>query len=141
MAQLTATQADKLNRMHPTMQEMSFGTAVYETSVYSPVIFKKDITGAANSTPLAAFTAPFAMQIVDIIVQATATVSNGTVTPKKGTDTICTAIACAADGAVTHMSAGTTAPARLILAAGDVVNLVTANANDRGIVTIIGIRL
>ena len=49
-------------------------------------------------------------------------------------------LACADDKAVTHMSAGAVVAA-LELAAGDVVNLSTANAGDRGIVTFIGVRL
>jgi len=118
------------------MQEVKGGNMM----VYAPVIFRYEIAAAANSTAAQAFVAPFAMRIVDIIVEATATVSGGTVTPKKATTAMCTAIACAADKAVTHMSAGAVVAA-LALAAGDVVNLTTANAGDRGIVTFIGIRL
>lgn len=125
-----------INGMNPTAEKAKLG----DMATYAPVIFRKEITGAANSTAVQAFTAPFAMRIVDIIVEATATVSGGTVTPKKGTTAMCTAIACAADKAVTHMSAGAVVAA-LALAAGDVVNLVTANAGDRGIVTFIGARL
>lgn len=125
-----------INGMNPTAEKAKLG----DMATYAPVIFRKEITGAANSTAVQAFTAPFAMRIVDIIVEATATVSGGTVTPKKGTTAMCTAIACAADKAVTHMSAGAVVAA-LALAAGDVVNMTTANAGDRGIVTFIGARL
>ena len=140
MAQMSTTTRDRLNKLNPDFQRAQVGPTLYEASQYSPVIFRKAITAAANSTALAAFTAPFAMRIVDIIVEATATVSGGTVTPKKGTTAMCTAIACAADKAVTHMSAGAVVAA-LELAAGDVVNLSTAGAGDRGIVTFIGVRL
>ena len=133
---MSETNRDKLNRLNPDFQEMKAGNMM----VYSPVIFKKDITAAANATAVTAFTAPFAMQIVDVIVQATATSGGGAITPRNGADAMCTAIACATDGAVTHMSAGTTTPARLVLAAGDSVTLIAAGANDRGIVTIIGVR-
>jgi hypothetical protein len=54
---------------------------------------------------------------------------------------MCTAIACATDGTVIHMSAGTTTETNLVLAAGDTVNVDAANAADRGIVTFIGIRV
>lgn len=140
MAQMSTTTRDRLNKLNPEFQRAQVGTTLYEASHYSPVIFRKEIAAAANSTALAAFTAPFAMRIVDIIVEATATVSDGTVTPKKGTTAMCTAIACETDKAVTHMSAGAVVAA-LELAAGDVVNLSTANAGDRGIVTFIGVRL
>lgn len=140
MAQMSTITRDRLNKLNPEFQRAQVGTTLYEASQYSPVIFRKEIAAAANSTALAAFTAPFAMRIVDIIVEATATVSGGTVTPKKGTTAMCAAIACAADKAVTHMSAGAVVAA-LELAAGDVVNLSTVNAGDRGIVTFIGVRL
>lgn len=140
MAQMSTITRDRLNKLNHDFQRAQVGTTLYEASQYSPVIFRKEIAAAANSTALAAFTAPFAMRIVDIIVEATATVSGGAVTPKKGTTAMCTAIACAADKAVTHMSAGAVVAA-LELAAGDVVNLSTANAGDRGIVTFIGVRM
>lgn len=140
MAKMTTETRDRLDKMNPEFERGEVGTTLYETSEYAPVIFRKEITAAANSTALAAFTAPFAMRIVDIIVEATATVSGGTVLPKKGTTAMCTAIACATDKAVTHVSAGAVVAA-LELAAGDVVNLVTANAGDRGIVTFIAVRL
>ena len=35
MAQVTAAAADKLNRMHPTFQELQFGTAAY-VSIHTP---------------------------------------------------------------------------------------------------------
>ena len=109
---------------------------------YSPAIFKYDIS-ADTSTAKAAFVAPFAMQIVDITVNCQATVSNGTVTPRKATDAMCTAIACATDGVVSRLAAGTVVAnaARLILAKGDTVNVITANAGDRCIVTFLAVRL
>lgn len=125
-----------LNDMNPTAEKVKLG----DMAVYAPVIFRKAITAAANATAVEAFVAPFAMRIVDIIVEATADSGSGTVTPKKGTTAMCTAIACATDKAVTHMSAGAVVAA-LELAAGDVVNLSTAGATDRGIVTFIGVRL
>lgn len=125
-----------LNKMNPDCQKTKAGDAL----AYAPAIFRKAITAAANSTAVQAFVAPFAMRIVDIIVEGTATVTNGAVTPKKGTTAMCTAIACAADKAVTHMSAGAVVAA-LELAAGDVVNMTTANAGDRGIVTFLAVRL
>lgn len=102
--------------------------------------------GAFNAAPVAIFTAPFAMRIDDVIVNAQATEGSGVATIYKATDAICTAIACAADGAVTHMSAGATAAnkARLVLAGGDVVNVQASGgtaANIRGIITVLGHRV
>lgn len=140
MAQMSTITRDRLNDLNPEFERAAVGTTLYEASAYSPVIFQKTIAAAANATAVEAFVAPFAMRIVDIIVEATATSSSGAVTPKKGAVAMCTAIACAADKAVTHMTAGAVVAA-LALAAGDVVNLSTAGAGDRGVVTFIGVRL
>ena len=108
----------------------------------SPAVFTRAIT-ADTTTAAVAFVAPFAMQIVDIAVLAQATSAGGTVTPRKGTDAMCTAIAMAVDGAMTRLSAGAVVAnaARLILAKGDTVNVITNGAADRGIVTFTAVRL
>lgn len=142
MSRLTAIQAAKIDRMNPDAQAAQLGSSVKETQDYAPVIIGFDITADATGAPTA-FVAPFAMRIVDIIVWAKATEGGGAITPLKGSDAMCTAIACATDGAVTHMSAGAVVAnaARLTLAAGDVVKVDAANAADRGTVTFIGIRV
>ena len=145
MAMMTAAQADKLNRMNPTTQEMSLGTTLYEASE-TQVCAYSVLKSADFSTASAIFVAPYAMRIVDVIVEAHATEGSGTAKILKGTDEICTAIACAADGAVTHMSAGATVAtvARRLLAAGDTVNVQAAGgtaANIKGRITVIALRV
>ncbi len=142
MSRLTENQAKKIDVMNPDAQAAQLGSSLKETQDYAPVIISYDITADATDAPTA-FVAPFAMRIVDIIVWAKATVGGGAITPQKGSDAMCTAIACAADGAVTHMSAGAVVAnaARLTLAAGDAVKVDAANAADRGTVTFIGIRV
>jgi hypothetical protein len=110
---------------------------------YSPAVFKYNVA-ADTSTAAVAFVAPFAMEIFDIIVNAQATSGSGTITPRKGaTDAMCTAIACATDGVVSHMAAGTVVAnaARLILAKGDSVYVIANGSTDRGIVTFMAARL
>jgi len=113
-----------------------------ELNKYSPVIVKYDITADATGG-VTMLTAPFAMQILDFTVLAQATSASGTVTPRKATNAMCTAITMATDGSVARMTAGAVVAnaARLILAKGDTVTLVTNGANDRGIVTLIGVRV
>lgn len=103
-------------------------------------------TAAFSAAPALIFTAPYAMRIDDVIVNAQATEGSGVATVYKGTDAICTAIACAADGAVTHMSAGAVVAnkARLVLAAGNTVNVQASGGtatNIRGIITVLGHRV
>ena len=89
-----------------------------ELNQYSPVIIPY-AADSDHSTAKAAFVAPFAM---------------------------CTGITCAADGAVSRLSAGAVVAndARLTLAAGDTVKILSSGgtaANTRGHVTFIGVRL
>ena len=132
---MSETNREILNSYHPTAQKVKLG----DMATYAPVVFTYEITADATGNPVA-FTAPFAMQIDDIHVIAKATVSGGTVTPKKGTDAICTAIACAVDGVLARMAAGVD-DTKLTLATGDTFNVDTANAGDRGIVVVMGHRV
>jgi hypothetical protein len=124
----------KLNNMNPTFQELNAGNAV----AYAPVAFSYDQAAAANAAAVTILTAPFAMRITDILVEGK-NAEAAVVTVRKGTDEICTAIT-AADGTLIHMTAGVVA-ARLVLAAGDIVTMQTANAASRSRVTIIGMRV
>jgi hypothetical protein len=121
------------------------GLTANQTLNLSPVVLSYEIAADATGAPVA-FIAPCNMYVVDIIVEARATSGGATVsilnagTAGSGTDAMCTAIACAADGAVTHMSAGAD-DTKLILPVKTYVK-VDASANDvRGRVTFIGIRV
>jgi len=146
MAQLSTRTRDILDKSSlPEFQESGLGTTLYEASQYAPVIFTKAITSSA-ATAVLAFVAPFAMRVIDVIVQAQVTETNGTLQPLKAATGMCTAIACETDGAVVHMSAGATTAtaANRLLASGDVVNLIatgTTAANVRGIATFICARV
>lgn len=142
---ITAIEAEKITRMHPDAQAIGLGAKVKDIQDYAPVAITFAITADATGEPVA-FTAPFAMEIVDVIVQARAAATGQTVTPinagpaGSATDAMCTAIACAADGVVAHMAAGAAAT-KLRLAAGDIVK-VNASANTvRGLVTFLAVRV
>ena len=138
MSQITAAKADKLNRMHPTFQEMQFGTDVYEISRYSPVIISTAVTAAANSTAKSV-TIPFAMRVLFVVTECTAASVSGTLTLRKATTAISNAMECATDNKVVYSAS--IDDAQSTLAAGDNVNIIANGANDRGVVTIIGIRV
>ena len=138
MSQITAAKADKLNRMHPTFQEMQFGTDVYEISQYSPVIISTAVTAAANSTAKSV-TIPFAMRVLFVVTECTAASVSGTLTLRKATTAISDAMECATDKKVVYSAS--IDDAQSTLAAGDNVNIIANGANDRGVVTIIGIRV
>lgn len=144
MSILTAIQAAIVNKMHPDAQKVALGDSIRETQRYAPVAINYEIAADATGAPTA-FTAPFAMDIVDIIVQARATSSAATVSPinagtGSGTDIMCTAIACATDGVVSHMAAGAD-DAQLRLEAGDVIKVDASAAAVRALITFVGVRV
>ena len=140
MNQLTAVEAKRLDRSNPELERVSAFQKINERQTGGVVAFTLDKSEAEfSSKAVAVFTAPYAMRIIDVIATGWADVVGGTAKIMKGTDEICTAIACAADGAVTHMSAGAN-KARMVLAAGDVINAQAAGgtaANIRGIITVV----
>ena len=123
------------------------GTAASTPAVATVIAYTLDRSATAFSAATAAvFTAPYAMRIDEVIVNAQATEGSGVVTVRKGSDAICTAIACDTDGAVVRMSAGAVVAnkARLVLAAGDVISAQASGGtatNIRGIITVMGHRI
>lgn len=147
MNMLTSNEVARLDGANPEFERATPFAKMADGFAGNLVSFTLDKSaGAFNAAAVPVFTAPYAMRIIDVIVNAQATEGSGTAQILKGTDQICTAIACAADGAVTHMSAGALVAnkARLVLAAGDVVKALAAGgtaANIRGIITVVGQRL
>lgn len=144
MNQLTAVEAKRIDRSNPELERVSAFQKINERITGGVVAYTLDKSaGAFNAAAVPVFTAPFAMRIIDVIVTGQVTETNGAVTVYKGTDAIGTAIACAADGAVSHLAAGVAVAnkALMVLAAGDVVNAQVTAGTDatlvRGIVTVV----
>ena len=125
----------------------NFGAEATAPAVSTVTAYTLDKSAAAfNAAAVEVFTAPYAMRIIDAIALAQADSASGTVKVMKGTDEICTALVCAVDGVPSHMVAGAVVAnkARMVLAAGDKINVQAAGGtatNIRGIVTIIGHRI
>src|SRR5512133_2831233 len=100
MAMFSSTETARLDDSNPEFER----AGAFARLAYSPVLITYSVAADSTGNPVA-FTAPFAMRIVDIIVEAQATSGGATLTFTNGASAMCTAIACAADGAVTHMSA------------------------------------
>ena len=143
MNQLTAVEAKRLDRSNPELERVSAFQKINERQTGGVVAFTLDKSdGAFNTEAAPVFTAPYAMRIIDAIVTGCADVVGGTAKIMKGANEICTAIACAADGVVTHMSAGAVVAnkAHMVLAAGDVINAQAAGGTAtsiRGIITVV----
>ena len=121
------------------------GLTANQTIDLAPVIVSYEISSDATGSPVA-FVSPCDMYIVDIIVEGRATSGAATVNvinagiAGSATDAVCTAIACAADGAVTHMSSGAD-DTKLIVTKGTIVKVDASAADVRGRVTFIGVRV
>jgi hypothetical protein len=137
MAQMTTKTRDRLDKLNPDFERDKVGTSIYEASVYAPVIFTFDQTTAANAAAQTAFTAPFPLRIVDVIVEGK-NAEAAVVTCRKNTTAMATAIT-AANQAMVHVSAGIVT-AELEFAAGDIFTIQTGHANSRCRVTVIAIR-
>lgn len=135
MSMFSTNEAKRLDDSNPEFERAGAFTRL----AYAPVIITYQISANATGNPTA-FVAPFAMRIVDIIVEAQATSGGATLAFTNGSTAMCTAIACAADGGVTHLSAGAVS-AELLLAAGDVIHVDASAANVLGLVTFIGYKV
>ena len=122
-----------LNDMNPTAEKVKLG----DMAVYAPVIFTYDQTTAANGAAQTVFTAPFALRVVDIIVEGKYAEA-AVVTFDNGTTQMATAIS-AANQAVAHLAAGVVT-AELEFAAGDIMTMQTGASASRCRVTVIAIR-
>jgi len=149
---LTNAERRKIDNMSPEMKGTSLGSEV--GGVQDEIGYGVDISGVDVSIPIlitAEVTAdatlgqnifnancPFPIKIIDVIVEARATVGGGTLTLSDGSNNITDAIACAVD--TTKTLAGTIDDAYSTIARGGSLVVTAANAGDRGLVTIIARR-
>jgi hypothetical protein len=147
MNMITATEIARLDGSNPEFERATPFAKMADGFTGNVVAYTLDKSaGAFNDAAVEVFTAPYAMRIIDAIALAQADSESGTVKVMKGTDDICTALVCAVNGVPSHMVAGSTAAtkARMVLAAGDKINVQAAGgtaANIRAITTIICQRL
>lgn len=106
-------------------------------------LFVQVVPITADASAAISFVMLETIEILDVIVQARALAASSTLQLRTAADTaISSAIACAADGAVTHTA--TLDDAVSIVTKGQTLEIIAASgtpANARGLVTIIGRRL
>jgi len=147
MNMLTSNEIARLDGSNPEFERATPFAKMADGFAGNVVAYTLDKSaGPFNAAAVEVFTAPYAMRIIDAIALAQADSTSGTVKVMKGTDEICTALVCAVDGVPSHIVAGSTAAnkARMVLAAGDKINVQAAGgsaANIRAITTIICQRL
>lgn len=147
MNMLTSNEIARLDGANPEFERATPFAKIADGFAGNVVAYTLDKSAAPFSAAAAeVFTAPYAMRIIDAVALAQADSASGTVKVMKGTDEICTALVCAVDGVPSHMVAGAVVAnkARLVLAAGDKINVQAAGGtatNIRAITTIVCQRL
>lgn len=144
---ITATQAAKLNNMNPTAQEVAMGTELARVgglidtevlvSAKQLIAIKYAVTADASGAGLA-ITVPYAMEIVDVIVQARASEVGATLKLTTAAGDITDGIACAADTTIAR--AGTIDDSKSSIITTTALKAVASHASVRALVTIIGYR-
>lgn len=143
-------QIDRLNRGCPMLAGVRVGdkfeklekgdlseAGISDVGINFPVFITYEIAADASSgLKIFDADAPFAFEILDVIVEARATVGGGTakltdVAPADITD----AIICAADKDIER--AGTIDASKSTVAKNGTLIVITTNAGDRGLVTIV----
>jgi len=142
---LTVAEAVKLDQSSPENQVARPGTRikivedavdVLEAGSGDLVIQKVSII--ADATGAFAFTAKYAMELIDVKVVSTATSGSGTATVRRATTAMTDAIIMAAADVITRAASIIQAAKAITL--GESLNVITNGANDRGIVYLYGIR-
>lgn len=147
MNMLTSNEIARLDGANPEFERATPFAKMADGFAGNVVAYTLDKSAAPfDAAAVEVFTAPYAMRIIDAIALAQADSTSGTVKVMKGTDEICTALVCAVNGVPSHIVAGSTAAnkARMVLAAGDKINVQAAGGtatNIRAITTIICQRL
>lgn len=146
---LSSGDALKLNNDNPCNQLLQVGSKILEvqqklgmdeglSSIENLIMMNYAVTADATGNPIM-WTATFACEVIDVIVQARATSGGGTLLIQKGTSAITDAIVCAVD--TTMVRAGTINDANSTLAIGNTLNVDANGAADRGLITVILRRL
>lgn len=137
-AYITEAIKQTLNRLTAGTQKQEIGTIVETLSTGSLCVITAAITADASGVGGLSVTIPFDFELLDVVVQARATSGSGTVTVRKSTNAITNAIVMDTDTTITR--AGTVNDAYSAILTTDSINVITAGANDRGLVTLIGKR-
>jgi len=101
--------------------------------IHIPIEVSADATGGVSETVFAN------MRIVDVVVNCTTANAGGTLTVSDGTNDITDAIACAVLDVVDR--AGTIDSTYATVSAGSSLTVTANGALDRGVVTVVGVRV
>lgn len=116
---LSSSNRTRLGKDNPTNQGVNLETALG----YVNTIIRVNVNADAKTAAFE-FVIPVAMNIADVVIQAQATKTDGTLTLRRGTTAITDAIACATDH--TFDRAATIDNAQAATVAGETLNILAA---------------
>ena len=116
--------------------------ATIENSVGVPFVIYKNITTGSATAMIFNATAPFKLEIIDVIIQARGASTNGTMKVTNGTNDITNTITCAVNNVVNR--AGTLDSTKTTIAKGGTIEVVCAGDSipaTIGLVTIVAVKV
>jgi len=138
MASITTAEANELNVGSPINQKLELGTEIKKFQDNGLVVISKVIDADAKTEALS-IDIPFDIKIIDVIVTCTAAVEAGTAQLRNSTTAISDAIIMAANHVVDR--AGTLDDAQVAVGASDSINVLTNETTNRGVITILALRV
>jgi len=145
MAILTADQVSRLNNDNDLAKEVSLGSKIFEAQgkcgidiaeigIY-PLLALTYFVQADATGGVTILTAQFPLEVVDAFVVCTTANGSGTLTLRKATTAISSAITCAVQSVLARTAS--IAVAQYQLAVGDTLTVVANGAADRGKITVL----
>lgn len=126
MSIISSRQQEVINNDNPTNQEVALGDKLQAMATYGMACVRVvvDDTAAAGFN----FTMPVAMRIADIVVQAQAAATSGTLQLRRTTTAITDALTCAVDHTLDR--AATIDNAQAATTAGETLNFISTGSDD-----------
>jgi len=133
---LSEAEALEVNNLVPGNQNARMGDRIRELQRRGVIVQQVEVD--ADATGGKSFTVEYSGILLDITIACRATNGSGTITLRRSTDAISSAIVCAVDDVLSRTT--TIVHARKTVVAGETLNLVAFGAADRGIATLFILR-
>ena len=134
---MNQAEADAVDNIDPRSQISQVVERIREIQATGLVVQRVDVTADASAG--ADFLVDYAMVLLDVLVRATATSGSGTLTLRRLTTAISSAVVCAVDEVLSRTT--TITDAGQVLAVGETLNIIAAGAADRGEMFLVGYRV
>ena len=134
---MNQAEADAVDNIDPRSQISQVGERIREIQATGLVVQRVDVTADASAG--ADFLVDYAMVLLDVLVRATATSGSGTLTLRRLTTAISSAVVCAVDEVLSRTT--TITDAGQVLAVGETLNIIAAGAANRGEMFLVGYRV